>query len=463
MRVDTSIQPECPGCRERDQLIARLTARIEQLEREVERLRSELEKVRRAQKRQAAPFSKGEPKPDPKPPGRKPGLEYGRKAHRPPPTAVNEVHDAPLPHCCPGCGGAVDETDVVPQYQVEIPRRPICRRFDVHIGHCRRCGRRLQGRHRLQTSDALGAASSQLGADAQAAIVELNKHLGLSHGKVVRCLESLFGIRLSRGGSAQAMLRVARRLDSTYQTLCATVRCARQVVLDETGWRIGGRSAWLHALVARRATVYAIGDRSSAVAMSVLGASYSSALVHDGWAPYDQFLEARHQQCLQHPLRRAKEMLEVAVGGAVRFPREVIELLRAALELRDRRAAGDITPHGLAVMRGRIRNQLCDLVWPTKTNLANERLAQHLWNYLDQFFTFLAIPGVDATNWRAEHALRFAVVNRKVWGGNRTAGGAKAQAILLSVWRTAWQRAVPVIDAVSRLLRIPVPALALPP
>jgi transposase len=456
MRADTTEPPECPGCRERDR-------RIERLEKELERLSGELEKVRRAQKRQAAPFSKGEPKPDPKPPGRKPGLEYGRKAHRPAPTAVNEVHDAPLPRCCPDCGGAVEETHVVPQYQVEIPRRPIHRRFDVHIGQCRQCGRRVQGRHRLQTSDALGAASSQLGPDAQAAIVELNKHLGLSHGKVVRCLKSLFGIRLSRGGSAQAMLRVARRLEPTYQMLSRTVRRARQVVLDETGWRIGGRSAWLHTLVTRRATVYAIGDRSSAVAMGILGATYSGVLVHDGWAPYDQFGHARHQQCLQHPLRRSKELLEGAVRGAVRLPRRVIELLGAALELRERREAGIITPHGLAVARGWLKSRLRDLVWPAKTNPANERLAQHVWNYLDEFFSFLEIPGIDATNWRAEHALRFAVVNRKVWGGSRTTAGARAQAILLSVWRTTWQRALPVIEAVSRVLKRPMLVPALPP
>ena len=58
-------------------------------------------------------------------------------------------------------------------------------------------------RHALQTSDAVGAAASQLGPDAQAAVVELNKQAGLSHGKVTQVLDKLFGIQLSRGGSAQ--------------------------------------------------------------------------------------------------------------------------------------------------------------------------------------------------------------------------------------------------------------------
>jgi transposase len=54
----------------------------------------------------------------------------------------------------------------------------------------------------LQTSDALGAAAAQLGPDTQAAIIEVNKQGGMPHGKVTRFLESLFGIRLSRSGSA---------------------------------------------------------------------------------------------------------------------------------------------------------------------------------------------------------------------------------------------------------------------
>ena len=55
------------------------------------------------------------------------------------------------------------------------------------------------------------------------------------------------------------------------------------------------------------------------------------------------------------------------------------------------------------------------------------------------WFWFLIQPGVEATNWRAEQAIRPAVVNRKVWGGNRTLHGADAQSILMSVLRTCHQ------------------------
>jgi transposase len=115
------------------------------------------------------------------------------------------------------------------------------------------------------------------------------------------------------------------------------------------------------------------------------------------------------------------------------------------------------------VARGRLENQLSDLVFPPKANVANERLAQHLWAHRDDLLTFLRQPGLDATNWRAELAIRFGVILRKVWGGNRTWAGARAQAVLMSVWRTCWQQGRSALDFLSQLLRGTPVALALPP
>jgi len=89
-----------------------------------------------------------------------------------------------MPSDCPHCGGrCVDETHVDAQYQTEIPRNVICRRFDVHVGARGDYGRLVQGRHPMQTSTARGAAASQLGPNAHAILALLNKQLGLSHGK----------------------------------------------------------------------------------------------------------------------------------------------------------------------------------------------------------------------------------------------------------------------------------------
>src|SRR5205814_4179970 len=106
----------------------------------------------------------------------------------------------------------------------------------------------------------------------------------------------------------------------------------------------------------------------------------------------------------------------------------------------------------LAVAHGRLANDLAAAVFPPKRDPANERLAKHLWEHRGQLFTFLAVPGLDATNWRAELAIRFGVILRKVWGGNRTWVGARAQSVLMSVWRTSWQQGRSALDLLSELL-----------
>jgi transposase len=434
----------------------RLRQRLAEVEAKVEELTRLLDDARRAGKRQAAPFRKGPPKPDPKTPGRKPGAAHGRHGHRPapPPDQVQEVLDAPLPHACPGCGGAILETEVAHQYQTEIPRQPIIRQFDVHVGRCRDCGRRVQGRHPLQTSDALGAAASQLGPAAQAAVVELNKRQGLSHGKVADCFEALFGIDVTRGASAQVVLRAAERLGPAYEAILQQTRDSPELKVDETGWRVGGHPAWLHVWVGERTTCYAIDPHRSAAALEeVIGLDWDGVLVHDGFASYDRFTAAAHQQCLDHVLRRARRLLETATRGAVRFPRQLIALLTGAIHLRNRHLAGEVTAAALAGARDDFEGRLLELVVVERAVPEYAVLANHLWEHFEEWFVFLSDPTVPATNWEAEQAVRPAVVNRKVWGGNRTEAGAGAQGVLMAVLETCRRQARSALDFVSEALR----------
>jgi transposase len=71
------------------------------------------------------------------------------------------------------------------------------------------------------------------------------------------------------------------------------------VTPDETGWRVGGRSAWLWTVTDPRTTIYAIErGRGADVIRSLLGDGYAGVVVRDGWAPYRQLDNARHQTCV---------------------------------------------------------------------------------------------------------------------------------------------------------------------
>src|ERR1700682_4450796 len=434
----------------------RLRQENERLQRELEEAPPTLAQAQRQSKRQAAPFSKGPPKPQPKKPGRKSGTAHGRHGHRlpPSPAAVDEALEAPLPDACPQCGGSVRETEVALQYQTEIPRRPLIRQFHVHVGCCCGCGQRVQGRHPLQTSAALGAAASQIGPDAQAAVVLLNKTFGLSHIKVAAVLHGLFGITLTRGASAQIVLRAADRLGPASQEVDQEIKSAPCLTPDETGWRVAGRPAWPPAWVAERATCYAIDPhRKADVLERLIGIDWSGTMVHDGFASYDRFEAATHQQCLGHVLRRVRELEAKATRGAVHYPRKLIALFTAAIHLRNQHHKGQVSAEQLAQARKEFDWQLRQLAWPAREGPAYETVSAYLWKPLDEWFPFLSHPEVGPTHREAEQAIRPAVVNRKGWGGNRTWVGARAQEVLMSVLETCRRAGRPGLEFVSRTLR----------
>lgn len=426
-----------------------------QLQKTCDELREQLRSAVAAGKRQAAPFSKGAPKPQPRRPGRKAGPQHGTHGHRPPPPPdqVNETHEASLPDACPACGGVIEETAVVPQFQTDLPRKPVIRRFNIHCGHCRGCGRPCQGRHPLQTSAAQGAAASQIGPNAQAAVVVLNKDAGLSYGKIATTLHVLFGLELTRGACAQIVQRAGRRLQPAYAEIREQLKASKQITPDETGWRVGGHPAWLHAWVGDQATCYVVSPQRSADALeAAIGLEYAGVLIHDGFASYDRFVCACHQQCLAHPLRRAHNLEKKQTGAAKPFARQVITLFQGALQVRDAYLAGECDEAALARAAAHYLDTLQALTERPRQNAANATFARHLWVHAEHWFQFLIDPSIPATNYKAEQALRPAVVNRKVWGGNRTPAGAATQGILSSVLQTCRQRLVSGFDYVRDTL-----------
>ena len=121
-----------------------------------------------------------------------------------------------------------------------------------------------------------------------------------------------------------------------------------------------------------------------------------------------------------------------------------------------------MSSHGLAVARGHYIERLGRLLArpPQSAIVPSASFTQHLVIEFEAIFSFLFDPTLDATNWRAEHALRPAVITRKTCGGgNRTARGADSQQVLASVLRTADQRGLDATDVLVALLTAPTPTV----
>ena len=135
---------------------ASLERRLDRALAEIERLRRDLEEALRSLKRQAAPFSKGSSKPNPKSPGRKPGSAYGKRAFRLFPKRVDQQIAVPLPSNSPCCAAPIVYEDTKTQFQEDIVRLTIVRKFDIQVGRCACCGRHVQGCARRSKSETRG-------------------------------------------------------------------------------------------------------------------------------------------------------------------------------------------------------------------------------------------------------------------------------------------------------------------
>jgi transposase len=116
-----------------------------------------------------------------------------------------------------------------------------------------------------------------------------------------------------------------------------------------------------------------------------------------------------------------------------------------------------VDPH--AARRG-LDERLEKLLAGHPTHAPNRRLLAHLTNERVHLFTVLDTPGVQATNWRAEKAIRPAVVSRKNRRGNRTRDGADTQEILISVIRAARQQHTDPVALLADLQRHPGPSVS---
>jgi transposase len=430
----------------------RLQREKERLREENERLKRQLEQAQRAHKRQAAPFSRHRRKQNPEKPGRKPGSAYGKRSSKVIPDEVDEVIAVPPPTQC-DCGGSLELERIESQYQQEIVRKTIWRRFDIAICRCKQCKKRVQGRDPRQTSDALGAAAVQLGPEVLSLAVKMNKGLGIPHADVATVLRDAFHLAVNRSTICRAVDRVARRGEATWHALRDAARRSMVNGIDETGWNVAAQLRWLWVVVSEQVTVCDIlPGRGFEQAATLLGADYEGWLTHDGWAVYYKFLRAGHQSCISHLIRRCRDMLEVGSPTAAQFPLAVKAILEKGLALRDRYGQRELSTHGLWTATGRLEAEMDRLLARSYRDPANRRLANHLHRERPYLFTFLYCPGLDATNNAAERALRPLVVARKNWGGNRTDRGARAQAVLSSILATARQQGKNPFDVLIDLL-----------
>jgi|GEM_PF-765334 len=279
----------------------------------------------------------------------------------------------------------------------------------------------------------------------------LSKRLGMTTRSVCKVLQAMFGLKLTPGGLTQALDRMADKLQPTFDTLVRELRRQSGVWADETSWWVGGPGWWLWTFTSPETTVYRVDtSRGRDVVLEMLGQDFAGVLTSDCLASYENLPYKMHK-CYAHHLKAIAQACE---QQPTTYLAQVRVLLKAAMILDMLRA--DLPPPAWGRRRQHLEHRADVLLSQPRRNSLEERVRLRLNKRRRWLFTFLDHAGVEATNNRAERALRPAVITRKLSCGNKTHRGKRTWEILASLAATCQQRGQDFVEWIS-------PHLALAP
>jgi transposase len=260
--------------------------------------------------------------------------------------------------------------------------------------------------------------------------------------RVPEILQGLTGIGVTQSAITQdAMKQSERQVGVHYRQLRERVRDAPVTYTDDTGWRVGGKPAYLMGFDTDRETVYQVrSQHGHAQVMEIIPGDYAGTLVTDRGVSYEaKALQGVEQsKCLSHLIRNVSEVVENQQGPAKRFGWRLKEILQQGNQLwRDYREGKVLDMAGPAeTLTEALNHHLRDR---HLRDPDNQRLLDGIGLQNDQgrVFRFLEKPEVEPTNNRAERALRPAVIARKVSHCSKTERGAEAYAAFHSALQTA--------------------------
>ena len=400
-----------------------------------------------------------------KPPARKRQRKPGRKNGHPGVRRAAPIHiDQKVEHKlteCPNCHKALGAPCGKRSRIVEDipPVRPVVTEHVVYEYHCGSCGKKVLD----PVTEALPRATIGLRLTLLSAF--LHYALGMTTRNICTWLRIFCQFPVTPGGLALQWQRLAAILEPVYDELAKTAKDSAVLNIDESGWRILGRTAWLWCFTNAQLVYYVLTpSRAGPVVIEVLGECFQGILIADFYAAYDRIHAFAKQRCVVHLLREIKQVSQRNHSSEWQsFARRLKRLIHEALKLViDRERIGE-KEYDRRVANLHIR--LADIFGNSYRDADSKRLSKRLTKYSNEILTFLLHPNVPADNNHAERQIRFAVIMRKNYFGNRSMRGAATQAILMSVFRTCQLRGIDPIsflaDSVAAAIRsgspLPIP------
>jgi transposase len=368
-------------------------------------------------------------------PGAKPGHPGHRQALLEPTEVIEVTPDA----CACGQQGFPTTTPYYTHQVIELPEIQMqVTHMVLHEACCPRCGRLLKAPLPEKYRYGYGPRLTAL-------IGELSGGQRDSRSAVQEFCASVLGVPISRGAIQRVVERVSEAITPHYAAIAEKARRATVNYIDETAGYQHGVLAWLWVMVNTSVALFTVQSSRSKEAFERLVERWAGILVSDGYGVYQHWMHQR-QTCLAHLIRRARGLSERKEPEVAWFGwRVMAELQRLVHWAQAPPTSGEVQTWYARMVHLIVR-------YRHRRDEAGT-FARTLEREMGALWTFVVEEGVEPTNNRAERALRFAVLWRKLMQGTYNEKGDRWVERILSVRETCHLRGVatfPVLaDAVT--------------
>lgn len=368
-----------------------------------------------------------------------------------------EVH---LPNQCDCCGrqfGKEEEYEIIQSRQVFDLPEPKLEVTEHRLGQITCCGLEQKGEYPVEVKTAV-----QYGGGVRALIAMLSVDYKMPLEQISQFFADIFGYKLNSQTSLEVLERGYELLAPLEEQIKATLRSSEVVHFDETGIRVEGQLYWLHTASNAENTHLFLHARRGTEALnseeSVLP-NFRGRAVHDCWAPYFSFNQAKHSLCGAHLLRELKGLIEEGRLWAT----EMHEFLLDVYNMPNSMVAGEeIRKHYQIILDHAEREE--PPPQPGKRGRPKQspgrNLLDRLRTHQDRVLAFALEVGVPFTNNQAERDLRPSKVKLKICGGFRTVEGGVVYARIQALISTLRKRGRNVFSQLRDLFSLCLTSLA---
>jgi transposase len=354
-----------------------------------------------------------------------------------------------FPRTCRGCGAALSETDATgfsarQVFDLPEPQPVVVTEHRAQCCACASCGEQTQAAFPEDVT-----APVQYGKRIAAFVLYLMHYQLLPEKRLAELLAALFGVRLATATLARISQDAARRFQGFAEAVRDHVATAPIKHMDETGFRIGGKTQWLHIACTILLTFYRVSARRGSLLANVTGIA-----VHDHWKPYYTLTGVLHALCNAHHLRELQALIDIEKED---WARKMRCLLRRACHATNlaREHNRTLNPRFIALIvrcydailaEGFAYHEALD---PRISAAAKAKrrgrpprrtghnLLLRLHDRKPDVLRFLTDPSVPFTNNLAERDGRMMKVRQKISGGFRSMDGAEDFAVIRTLISTA--------------------------